>query len=143
MATIYTAGSSRRLPYFDVPSDKQKALRVSFERDTLNSHASANPLIKFENGNTFHVQLDGNLVYYDPKKPIWGAGSNVGKGDGNKLLFRFQDDGNLVLYYEGRAQWASDTHGSGRKFVIQDSWPYLSILNEKGEVVWHPKIEKK
>jgi hypothetical protein len=126
-----------------VPSDKQKALRVSFERDTLNSHASSNPLIKFENGNTFHVQLDGNLVYYDPKKPIWGAGSNVGKGDGNKLLFRFQDDGNLVLYYEGRAQWASDTHGTGRKFVIQDSWPYLSISNEKGEVVWHPKIEKK
>ncbi len=126
-----------------MPADQRKALRVSFERGTLNSHANSNPLIKFENGNTFHVQLDGNLVYYDPKKPIWAAGSNVGRGDASKLVFRFQNDGNLVLYYEDSVQWSSKTSSSGRKFVIQDSWPYLTILNEKGEVVWHPKIGNK
>ncbi|MCJ1249390.1 hypothetical protein MMC30_006613 [Trapelia coarctata] len=118
------------------------ATRISFAPAELNAQASANPLVRFENGSSFHVQADGNLCYYTPAKCTWHSASNVGSGDASKLVLRFQDDGNLVLYHEGKPRWESKTPGVGKKLVVQDAMPYLMVLDEQGDVAWYSKQGK-
>lgn len=126
----------------DKTANRHEASRVSFGRDELNFNARSEALVKFENNNFFTVQLDGNVCYYTPKECVWASHSNVGNGDGSKLLFRFQDDGNMVLYYNNEPVWATETFDKGMKFVIEDSWPYLTILNKDGNIVWYAKDAK-
>jgi len=89
------------------------------------------------------VQADGNICYYTPAKCAWHSASNTGSGDASKLLLRFQDDGNLVLYYEGKPCWQSKTPGVGKKLVVADSMPYLMVLDEAGDVAWYSQQRKK
>ena len=112
------------------------AAKVSFGLDELKSGARQEPFIQFDNGNHFDIQTDGNLVYYFPDRPVWASQTFLPGADASKLLLRFQADGNLVLYYDGRQRWATDTANTGRRLVITDTWPYLVILNDRGNAVF-------
>ena len=52
------------------------------------------------------MQDDGNFVLYGLNgEPVWA--SNTGGFPGANLAV--QDDGNMVVYQDGQALWASDT----------------------------------
>ena len=69
-------------------------------------------------GRYLVVQKDGNLVAYNKKNgndysdPVWASNTN-GRGNSNTELV-IQDDGNVVLYCDGKALWATGTCG-GKK----------------------------
>ena len=75
-------------------------------------------------------------MYNSNGNPVWAAKSNYGNGDAKKLLLRFQDDGNFVMYYDGNPYFGTDTSGKGKSLVVSDKAPYLMILNGKGNIVW-------
>lgn len=67
-------------------------------------------------------------------------GQNYVQADG-KYTLRFQTDGNLVLYRNGVAIWASNTAGKGAtKAVIQDR--ELRLYDSNGKFVWSPALWK-
>jgi hypothetical protein len=52
------------------------------------------------------MQTDGNLVVYDPDRPLWS--SDTWQHPGSRLVV--QDDGNVVVYTPaGQAVWATNT----------------------------------
>jgi cytochrome c peroxidase/chitodextrinase len=80
-------------------------------------------------------QSDGNLVLYTSAGvPRWA--SNTVQSISTNRVAAFQGDGNLVLYNNSQPYWASSTIGSNYKLVVQDTAPYLRILNASGGIVW-------
>lgn len=65
----------------------------------------------YQNGQYFLIlQADGNLVLYkNGGNPIWNSGT-AGRGVTDALM---QDDGNFVLYSNGKPIWATNTAGNG------------------------------
>ncbi len=86
------------------------------------------------------LQSDGNLVLYDLNgKPLWA--SNTSQDCSNKkCLVQFQKDGNLVLYKDGKAFWASNTAGTDYQLKVSEGPPYMSIVNGSGGIILY-KIE--
>lgn len=89
--------------------------------DTLNAYETlANEqAIRSSNGYTFVMQGDGNAVIYKPtaggRTAIW---STKTPGRSNSYL-AMQSDGNLVLYSNGVAYWATGMKGAGSYLVMQ------------------------
>jgi hypothetical protein len=49
----------------------------------------------------------------------------------------FQDDGNLVVYYNGEAVWDSGTHGNyNARLILRGGDGALLIRNELGDEIW-------
>jgi len=108
-------------------------------------------------GNYFAVQDDGNLVVYSGTgHPLWASGSgpaalasgqtlHVGQtlrlwnrpgGSLSRLIM--QADGNLVLYYGGRAVWASRTSGAGNRLTMQADGN-LVLYSAAGKALWNTR----
>lgn len=112
---------------------------MRIEPKELNYQASRQALAQFENGVALYVQGDGNVVVYDKGVPLWASLSNIGSGDESKLKLVFLENGDLILYYEGKVQWSTKTGGTGKKLYIQDSQPYLYITDKDGNIAWFSK----
>ena len=118
------------------------ATRASFLPGQLTVQASKEdtPFIIFENGTRFIVQANGNLVVYNKGNLLlWNAKSQVGNGDAGMLRLCFQSDGNLVLYHDETATWATMTDGSGKKLGVSDQTPFFMILDEHGNLAWNSR----
>ncbi len=110
-------------------------------------------------GSHLVVQDDGNVVIYRPDgTPVWdtstwiqtgptatGNGMQPGEvlnpGDriysaNTRYEFVYQTDGNLVLYDQGRALWASGTDGRPLGVTIEQSDGNLVIYGRAGAVIW-------
>ena len=122
------------------------ATRTTFLPGQLNVQATdpQTPFVTFDNGVKLILQTDGNIVVYDGKNtPLWASKSNVGNGDASKLALKFQSDGNLVEFYNGKPVWDSKTAGKGTKLVLLDAYPLLTILDTDGNVAWNSLQDKK
>lgn len=88
------------------------------------------------NGKFYLVfQGDRNLVLYmrEPggAKPLWATGTN---NRANRCIM--QGDGNLVLYNNNQAVWASNTGGNmNARLVLQDDGN-LVIYSKNGQSIW-------
>jgi hypothetical protein len=115
------------------------------------------------NGNPgayFAIQTDGNAVIYSASNvPLWASGTN-GQPDGlsyvnhyvmqgdllpmqelrtanGKYTLIFQGDGNLVLYSQSRALWASGTENRGAASVSMQGDGNLVVYNKNHQALWH------
>ncbi len=82
--------------------------------------------------------LAGNQAAKDTLEPneILRASEELKSSDGRYSL-ALQDDGNLVVYDgRGRAQWSSDTAGSGATECILQDDGNLVLKNRNGRDVW-------
>jgi hypothetical protein len=86
------------------------------------------------------LQTDGNLVLYGPNNadgtahPLWA--SNTGGHSGARL--RVRDDGNVVIYQNGYALWATNTAGRGAALYLR---PGQSVSSPDGRVTLTLKPE--
>jgi hypothetical protein len=86
---------------------------------------------------TLVMQNDGNLVLYPigSSDAVWYSGTHGHQVDWAVL----QEDGNFVIYGEGRALWHSHTHGNpGAYLVLQDDRSVV-IYNPEGRPLWDTK----
>ena len=106
------------------------------------------------------LQNDGNLVIYSSSgSPLWASMSTVNptlqnrlddKLSSNQVLFKgqfiqnaartsklvLQSDGNLVLYNNNKAVWASWTVGSNAKYLAMQSDGNLVLYDNNNKAVW-------
>lgn len=110
------------------------------------------PSFRLENGSfirqivddtSFYLTLlnDGNLAIYSGAigtgTLLWST-SLTGKTCTNKGCFvSFQGDGNIVIYGDQGALWATGTNPSGSKLVFNPTVPYLQVYNSSNVVIWH------
>jgi hypothetical protein len=107
------------------------------------------------------LQTDGNLVLYANAQPIWNSATvhrpnllgyvndTISMGrlyPGQTLqtanrMYRLvlQSDGNLVLYSDKRALWASQTVGSGAAFLSMQGDGNLVLYDNQNRAVWHSR----
>jgi GH25 family lysozyme M1 (1,4-beta-N-acetylmuramidase) len=112
-------------------------------------------------GSTFHVETSGDLVVYEPDDhAIWASNSSLpaappaptacdiiqpGQGlvaghtqsscDG-RFSLSMQEDGNLVLYEEGKALWATGTNQErGYEVIMQDDGNFV-LHDIHDSVIW-------
>jgi hypothetical protein len=79
------------------------------------------------------MQVDGNLVIYDGRSPIWATHTQLTSGHRAVL----QGDGNFVLYTPtNRALWASYTVGRGGVRVAMQNDGNLVIYTATNAPVW-------
>jgi hypothetical protein len=102
-----------------------KTISILFLIAILFVHISSNILTQdnsiYTNGSlqsddgvfTLYVQADGNVVIYGCKgiAATWGSGTNNSTAQRRLTM---QSDGNLVLYENSSAKWASGTNGKGK-----------------------------
>jgi hypothetical protein len=83
---------------------------------------------------------DGNLAVYngtiDTGFLLWST-SLIGKTCNKGCFLSFQGDGNLVIYGDQGALWATGTDPSGTKLLFNTILPYLEVYNSSGVVIWH------
>lgn len=102
--------------------------------------------------NYLNMQADGNLVVYtSTAKPVWASGvSNADQlcapdsmaldqylqSPNGQYKLLMQDDGNLVIYGNGKATWASNTVGAGGSSLNMQGDGNLVIYTSGGKAVW-------
>ena len=83
---------------------------------------------------------DGNLAVYSGSistgKLLWST-SLTGKTCNKGCFLSFQGDGNIVIYGDQGALWATGTNPSGNKLLFNTISPYLQVYNSTGAVIWH------
>lgn len=84
---------------------------------------------------------DGNLAIYSGAIGtgvlLWST-SLSGKTCVKKGCFlSFQGDGNIVIYGDQGALWATGTTPSGSKLLFNPTVPYLQVYNTTNAVIWH------
>ncbi|MCY8234911.1 hypothetical protein [Priestia endophytica] len=86
---------------------------------------------------TLVMQQDGNLVLYPigSSDAVWASGTHGHQVDWAVL----QDDGNFVIYGEGRALWHSHTHGNPVSYLVLQDDRNLVIYNPEGRPLWDTK----
>lgn len=106
------------------------------------------------------VQEDGNLVIYNAQGHTWASVTaystshlnfptdelpNEGvlyKGQfaqsvDRKYVLQLQGDGNLVLYSNKKAIWATMTVNSGASFLVMQADGNLVLYNDAGKAIWN------
>jgi hypothetical protein len=91
------------------------------------SIATGGSLLSDDGVFTLSVQTDGNVVIYGCKGISATWGTNTANSSAQRFL-SMQGDGNLVLYENGVAKWASGTSGKG-------SGPYSLNMQNDGNLV--------
>jgi hypothetical protein len=109
------------------------------------------PSFQLSNGN-FILQMsgttpiyltllnDGNLAIYSEAIGtgilLWST-SLTGKTCNKGCGLSFQGDGNIVIYGDQGALWATGTNPDGAKLLFSTASPYLQVYNSTGAVIWH------
>ncbi|HYZ58622.1 MAG TPA: heparin lyase I family protein [Nitrososphaeraceae archaeon] len=86
----------------------------------------------------FIYQLDGNLVLYGPRMPLWASGTT---GRTPRVCI-MQGDGNLVIYGPGGVYiWDTKTHNNpGSRLIVQDDGNVV-IYKPDGRPIWATNTE--
>jgi hypothetical protein len=83
---------------------------------------------------------NGNLAVYSGAITtgilLWST-SLTGKTCNKGCSLSFQGDGNIVIYGDQGALWATGTNPSGTKLLFTTASPYLQVYNSTGAVIWH------
>lgn len=83
---------------------------------------------------------NGNLAVYSGAigtgRLLWST-SLSGKTCNKGCFLSFQEDGNIVIYGDQGALWATGTNPSGTKLLFNTSPPYLQVYNSTNAVIWH------
>lgn len=144
-----TSGSVRGLY---MQTDGNLVLYSSSGQPIWNSGTQGNP------GAYLALQTDGNLVLYRDGIPLWNSNttsvpdylsrveytlSNTSLYPGQSLLtpdhkykLVLQRDGNLVIYSQSRAIWASGTNGKQASQLSMQPDGNLVIYNTQGSALW-------
>jgi hypothetical protein len=118
--TIFTQRATHLQPGDYMESDNGR-IKLVFQNDgnLVLTHVSDGVIwaanCHGQGGNSFNIQRDGNAVVYNTAGPIWSTGTyQSNEAYWHKNRFVLQNDGNLVMYYEGPPQhrpvWASGTN---------------------------------
>jgi len=109
------------------------------------------PSFKLNNGSFVyrmagitHIYLtllnNGNLAVYsgaiDTGTLLWST-SITGKTCNKGCSLSFQGDGNIVIYGDQGALWATGTNPGGAELLFNTASPYLQVYNSSGAVIWH------
>lgn len=98
--------------------------------DTLKADA---PLVSQDKRFRLLYQLDGNLVGYGPRGPLWDTrthGQTVG-------FCAMQGDGNFVVYDKaGKPRWASNTNGNPGAWLLVQNDGNTVIYSAAGKPIW-------
>jgi hypothetical protein len=109
------------------------------------------PSFQLSNGSFVHQVLDstpiyltllnnGNLAVYGGSigtgTLLWST-SLTGKTCNKGCFLSFQGDGNIVIYGDQGALWATGTNPQGAKLLFNANSPYLQVYNSAGDVIWH------
>ena len=81
---------------------------------------------------------DGNILIYrsaDPASLAWSSGQTTPNCNGTCLM-AFQDNGNLVAYYDTQPLFQTATTGRGALLVALNEVPFLFILDAAGNLIW-------
>ncbi|KAI1183775.1 hypothetical protein F5B17DRAFT_414772 [Nemania serpens] len=128
------------------PAACQYPTSATFQLNGLNVYASSDPFVctSQTNGPGYFcswLQNDGNFVVYwypgdGTRFPAFASATdrhNCPNGANNCQLI-FQGDGNLVIYINGQAKWASNTVGDiGDILYFSASNPPLAIMHNNGD----------
>ena len=88
---------------------------------------------KLADDSNLKMQSDGNLIFYNNSgSAVWSSGT--GNMNCASCYVTFQNDGNLVLYINNISYWNSGTSGS--KFMISETAPYVTIMDNSGSTLW-------
>jgi hypothetical protein len=98
----------------------------------------------YQMGDTTPIYLtllnNGNLAVYGGSigtgTLLWST-SLTGKTCNKGCFLSFQGDGNIVIYGDQGALWATGTNPSGTKLLFNANSPYLQVYNSAGDVIWH------
>lgn len=105
---------------------------VSFKGDTFRVSPSNTPFLRFENGNDFIYQLDGNLTVYTADRTVVWSMNRYADGAG-ELIFHGGNDGNLVAWRTGGSTWSTETRDCKNGFLVFSSErPFMEIFTENG-----------
>jgi hypothetical protein len=95
-------------------------------------------------GNTFiYLTLlnDGNLAIYSGAIKtgtlLWRTSLTGKTCEKDGCHLSFQGDGNLVIYGDQGALWATGTNPSGSKLLFNPIVPYLQVYNATNDVIWY------
>ena len=78
--------------------------------------------------------------YQNPgRKAVWNSqtGGRPGCGAPHTCKLIFQTDGNFVEYYDGVPVWNTGTYNRGQTLAMQNTVPYMYIVDKNGAVIWH------
>lgn len=126
MAITAEAAVSYRVLY-DTESNPGKNTYLPVDRNLVSRNG------KF----CLRFQSDGNLVVYRYAKPsnipVWNTGT-WGKGGARCTM---QGDGNLVIYYSGRAIWNTGTWGNSKaQLCLADDGELFIRSKQSGRKLW-------
>ena len=114
---------------------------AAFAGDRLNAGQALMPgqhLLSQNRYYTFSLERNGNMILRKAenlkskkKHILWNSGTS---GPVTKLLM--QQDGNLVLYHNGKARWSTGTNGHpGAYFVIQNDGNAV-VYSKHNKALW-------
>jgi hypothetical protein len=86
-----------------------------------------------------YFQDDGSLVVYGKDRAIlWGAGYTNTNGKPHEKKLKFQSDGHLVIYDNGKPVWKADPFRNDCRLRLMSGPPYIMIDTEQegGRTVW-------
>lgn len=108
-------------------------------------------------GSRFVIQPDGNVVVRSAADaPVWASysfwnalGSNqelrpdhyLSASNVGNITLHMQSDGNLVLYKNGPAVWASNTAGNPGAWLAMQSDGNLVIYSAAGPALWYTRTD--
>lgn len=104
----------------------------TFEPGGLNVKPSEDPFLKFENGNQFVYQPDGNFVVYNKNGgPLWDIA--VSRANAGRSL-QFQVDGNFVAYGDLGNMWSTQTYANNpnARLLLSSAPPFVEVFNNNG-----------
>jgi hypothetical protein len=85
----------------------------------------------------YYDSVDNRTTFYSRDTRITiPAGQSLSSPDGRTIL-AMQVQGNLVLYFQGKALWSTDTIGSGVNRMIMQSDGNLVLYTASGTAVWN------
>jgi hypothetical protein len=123
VGTSIDCGFSKTIKFAQYPPEPSQPSIPAQVKDRLSAGESLQPgekLISSKGIFRLEYQTDGNLVISKNSTPIWASNTKCQPAG----VFRFQDDGNLVIYdIKNTVLWASNTGGPqylGSKLIMQD-----------------------
>ena len=83
-------------------------------------------------GITIIFQDDGNLVVYDKWRNVkWASGNS--RLNGKQKILKWQNDGHLVMYEEGKDYWAPPKNNNACWLRFMSGPPYFMIDSHEND----------
>ncbi|MCJ1312335.1 hypothetical protein MMC25_006009 [Agyrium rufum] len=136
--TLLPTTLTASIPSIQPRTIERRAPSVTYSPGQFGVFAIDSWFLTLDNDVNFgFLASNSDFFVYQANTIQWN--NHVAKANGchtNNCVLTFQADGNLVSYYNGNAQWSSNTAGRGYMLGFYSQAPFIVVFNSAGKDVW-------